>query len=112
MTEYVEIKGKTQERARQLLELADELGIDSREVKTTIGGFRVPAEMVDEEGELLPGKSEDDGQYDPADHNADAVVIHLATLGEDPEETERILAAEREGKGRKGILGTTNEEQA
>jgi hypothetical protein len=42
-------------------------------------------------------------QYDPSYHNVVDVNAHLATVS-DPEEKERILQVERDGKARKGIL--------
>ena len=39
---------------------------------------------------------------DPADYKVEQVVEHLATA--EPEERQRVLAAEAKGKARKGIL--------
>ncbi len=40
--------------------------------------------------------------YDPAEHNVDAVNEYIA---EHPEQRDEVLAMERAGRGRKGILG-------
>lgn len=42
-------------------------------------------------------------QFDPAQHNSEAVLAYLATAA--PEEQERVLAAERGGKARRAVLG-------
>lgn len=42
--------------------------------------------------------------YDPGAHNVDEVLAYLESA--DAEETERVLAAEAEGKARKTILDT------
>ncbi len=40
--------------------------------------------------------------YDPAEHNVDAVLEYME---EHPEQRDEVLAMERAGRGRKGILG-------
>lgn len=40
--------------------------------------------------------------YDPAEHNVEAVLQYM---DEHPEQREEVLAMERAGRGRKGILG-------
>jgi hypothetical protein len=40
--------------------------------------------------------------YDPAEHNVDAVLEYL---DEHPEQRDAVLAMERAGRGRKGLLG-------
>ena len=42
--------------------------------------------------------------FDPDEHTVDEVLAHLAKAEED--ERERVLAAERAGKARKGVLGS------
>lgn len=46
-------------------------------------------------------------QYDPADHTVDEVLEHLGTLDPEGDEHARILQAERDGKARVGIVGST-----
>jgi len=45
--------------------------------------------------------------FDPADHTVAEVNAHLEKADDD--ERERVLAAERAGQARKGILGDDNE---
>jgi hypothetical protein len=47
----------------------------------------------------------EDGPFDPAKHNQDDVFAYLTDA--DDEERARVLAAEAEGKGRKGIAEWT-----
>lgn len=49
-----------------------------------------------------------DKPFDPGEHNADEVLAHLKTA--DDEERSRVLAAEAEGRKRKGILGDAAKE--
>lgn len=49
------------------------------------------------------GQEEADGKFDPSEHGVDDVRDYLD--GCDEAERDRVLAAEREGKARKGILG-------
>lgn len=44
-------------------------------------------------------------EFDPAEHNVDDVVAHLASAG--PGERDRVLAAERTGKARAGVLNSS-----
>lgn len=56
-----------------------------------------PEEPEEPEGEVAPTGLE----FDPADYTVDEVRAYLA---EHPEDRELVLAAERDGRGRKGIL--------
>lgn len=70
-------------------------------------GEEVDPEKDEMDGNQPPG-TEPEPQYDPSEHNVDDVVAHMASLGDDgpaEEERERIRAAERLGKNRKGITG-------
>jgi hypothetical protein len=64
-----------------------------------------PAPEPPPAGDAIPGPAPDnqEAQFDPADHNIEEVEAYIASA--DATERERILAAEREGKARKGILG-------
>ncbi|MEE6295193.1 hypothetical protein [Georgenia wangjunii] len=44
-----------------------------------------------------------DQLYDPGVHNADKVIAHFATVT-DPDERDRIIAAERAGKNRSTLV--------
>lgn len=64
------------------------------------GGYQiVDAEPVPAEGTAV----ESSQLYDPSNYTVDEVNAYLSEAS--PEERERVLAAEREGKARKGILG-------
>jgi hypothetical protein len=57
-------------------------------------------------GDAVPGESpaqEEAGEYDPSQHSVDEVQDYLASA--DDAERDRVLAAERDGKARKTILG-------
>jgi len=60
-----------------------------------------PTEDSAEESDPEPPESLEE-TYDPAEHNVDAVNEYIA---EHPEQKDEILAMERAGRGRKGILG-------
>lgn len=63
------------------------------------GGYTI----VDAEPEPTTTKVETSQVYDPANYTVDEVNTYLAEAS--PEERDRVLQAEREGKARKGILG-------
>ena len=59
-------------------------------------------EVADQqEDEDEPEEESEEGEFDPADHTVNEVQAYLA---EHPEERERVLASEAEGRGRKGLL--------
>lgn len=62
-----------------------------------------PAAPADPE----PGPAADtDGPFDPGAHNMPDVLAYLQGLGDDDgAEYERVIAAEKAGKNRKGIVG-------
>lgn len=51
-------------------------------------------------GETTPGNAP--AQYDPSDHTVDEVNAYLANADDD--ERDRVLEAERSGKGRTSII--------
>lgn len=59
---------------------------------------------------------EQDGPFDPSKHNADKVLAHLGLVeGSEPptpEEYERVVAAEREGKARKSVIDVVEKAEA
>ena len=55
-----------------------------------------------------PVDSNAPGLYDPADHTADQVTAHLATVTDD-NERQRIVDAERAGKNRSTITTVTGD---
>lgn len=62
-----------------------------------------PAEDSAEEPEADPEPPESlEETYDPAEHNVTAVLEYM---DEHPEQRDEVLAMERAGRGRKGILG-------
>jgi hypothetical protein len=62
-----------------------------------------PAEDSGEEPAPDPEPPESlEETYDPAEHNVDAVLEYM---DEHPEQRDEVLAMERAGRGRKGILG-------
>ncbi|WML63674.1 hypothetical protein [Rhodococcus sp. AH-ZY2] len=63
------------------------------------GGYQI----VDAEPEPTTTQVESSQLYDPANNTVDDVNAYLVDAS--PEERERVLQAEREGKARKGILG-------
>lgn len=55
------------------------------------------------------GDGDEDGKpFDPSEHNAPEVLEYLKTA--DEAERDRVLAAEAEGRNRKGILGDATKE--
>ena len=54
-----------------------------------------------DEGQPEPPESLEE-TYDPGEHNVDAVLEYM---DEHPEQRDEVLAMERSGRGRKGILG-------
>lgn len=46
------VNGKTPEQARDLLDAADDLGVDRGVVRTTMHGFIVPADVFDRAAEI------------------------------------------------------------
>jgi hypothetical protein len=58
---------------------------------------------VNAKEKTVAAESVHSGLYDPSYHSPSEVNEHLATE-RDPEERERVLEAERNGKARKGIL--------
>jgi hypothetical protein len=73
-------------------------------------GEDVFAPTADTESSESPSEPEADPEppesleetYDPAEHNVEAVLQYM---DEHPEQREEVLAMERAGRGRKGILG-------
>lgn len=63
-----------------------------------------PAPVEEETAGDTPSEDEDDligVTFDPNDHTEAEIRTYL---GEHPEERERVLAAERDGRSRKGVL--------
>lgn len=108
----VHVKGRSRDNAARFLKLAEEQGIDAAEIITTSVGYLVPeslvkasAEKAEEGGAEGDGGETPDGDlqpYDPSQHTVDEVAEYLE--GADEAERDRVIAAEAEGKNRKGIL--------
>lgn len=114
------IQGRSPEKSQELLEKAEKAGIDPALVSTTSDGYIVPKALGGKTGkdgrlEIGMGVPEEetatvvenseagdvDG-FDPANHTVAEVREYLDAA--DETERERVLAAEAEGKGRKGLL--------
>lgn len=107
------VKGRSAATARKLVELAAEADL-AGSVRTTSHGYIVPSELLGEYGPetaVIAGEviEEDANRFDPNDASVSEVKEYLA--GADEDERERVLAAEAEGKARKGILADTSEEK-
>lgn len=92
------VKGRSSAQARQLIDKAVSLGIDPALIRTTTGAYIVPAELVEE----APAEAGEPEVFDPSTKTVPEVLEHLATADDD--ERDRVLAAEAEGKARKGII--------
>lgn len=118
------VAGRSQEKSIELLELAEKAGLTGQ-VHTTSFGYIVPSvildgDTVDDTEEDTDGEGTDAGgeetdaetqtgeaeekaeEFDPSKATIDEVKEYLD--GADETERERVLAAEKTGKGRKGIL--------
>lgn len=125
---------RSPEKARELLALAEELGIEKHRILTTSGGYIVPSELVKESGRRAKSQAEADAEadadaavkaqeeadaqaaadaaaaaalFDPSEHDVVTVVAYLDEADED--EKARVIAAEAEGKNRVTITGATSE---
>jgi len=90
----------------QVLEQENEEPVDLEEEETEPEALVHPAEHDEEalaEGYEEPEVIEEE-LYDPSEHNAPEVNEYLES-GITQEEYNRVIAAERNGKARKGILG-------
>lgn len=98
------VEGRSQEKAQELLELAEKAGLTGQ-VSTTSFGYIVPTVILDG-GKKTAGKHADENpegkQFDPSEATVDEVQDYLANA--DDTERQRVLDAETAGKGRKGIL--------
>lgn len=73
---------------------------DGREYRT--GNLLEISRLVNGRGYRLA-----DDAFDPSKHDVKTVQKHLA---DHPDDAERVLAAERDGQARVGILGKSDEE--
>lgn len=100
---HVYVDGRSEDRARELLGLAEKAGQRSA-VYTTSFGYIVPAAV------LADAKDEAENQaveFDPSAATVEEVQDYLD--GADTTERERVLAAEAAGKKRKSLLSATTE---
>jgi hypothetical protein len=111
------VDGRSEEKARELLALAAEHGLENS-VRTTSHGYIVPQVILgaDEvEGGENPDADADadaDGEeavteFDPSEAKVADVLDYLN--GADETERERVLAAEEAGKARTTVLAFTPE---
>jgi hypothetical protein len=109
------VHGRSQDKAVELLDLAEKAGL-AGQVATTSHGYIVPSAIFADGGDTNSESPEDaDGeekadQFDPSAATVDEVKEYLD--GADDTERERVLAAEEAGKGRKGILDLADTEGA
>lgn len=122
------VEGRSEETARALYEAAEKAGVDQALVSTTSHGYVAPSEVVSAAGleetkieltapnginvhtdgtdaqkeAVAKRNAKQDAEFDPADHTVAEVQEHLASA--DDAERERVLAAEKDGKARKGLL--------
>jgi hypothetical protein len=111
------VDGRSEEKARELLALAAEHGLENS-VRTTSHGYIVPKVILgaDEvEGDETPEADADadvEGEeateeFDPSEAKVADVLEYLN--GADETERERVLAAEEAGKARTTVLAFTPE---
>lgn len=126
------VPGRSQDKAVELLDLAEKAGL-AGQVATTSHGYIVPSAIfadggADEADDNTDGAGDTAGgdtnsestkdadgeekveQFDPSAATVDEVKEYLG--GADDTERERVLAAEEAGKGRKGILDLADTEGA
>lgn len=113
------VSGRSREKARELLARAAAAGVSSDEVRTTSFGYIVPehilaSDVLDLEDQSEEDQPEEQGEeseeqgekhpeeFNPSEATVDEVRDYLENA--DEEERQRVLAAEAEGKKRKGIL--------
>lgn len=92
------IEGRSEEKARELLELAEKAGLVGT-VYTTSFGYIAPQAIFGEENKAA--------EFDPSAATIAEVQEYLD--GADDTERERVLAAEAAGKGRKALVSATTE---
>lgn len=122
------VEGRSSARAAELIQKAEAAGLGAQVVRTTSRGYIVPSAIFDapapkadkvgvpaeetETAENAPEAEEAHGEADefnPSDHDVKEVRAYLATA--DAPEQERVLAAERNDKGRRSILSDYEENQ-
>lgn len=125
------VEGRSQAKARELLQNAKDAGVDSRLVRSASTGYIVPEEVRDgkktpKQDNVLPTIAEETDtslphpdspadeerkaqQFDPSDHGIGKVKAYLE--GADEEERQRVLDAERNGKARKSLLPDDEREE-
>lgn len=81
-------------------ELQEEPGEPEREEETQETPEEAP-EAAETPQDVEPEQTEEDGPFNPSEHNAPVVLDYLRTA--DYNEALRVLDAEEAGKGRKGI---------
>lgn len=68
----------------------------------TVGGYSIDGVEYPEKVDVPVTEDEVADAFDPGEHNVDEVLEYLADAT--PEEQQRVLAAEAEGKNRKSLL--------
>jgi hypothetical protein len=100
------VEGRSAAKAKELLEKAKLLGLEGR-ISTTGFGYIVPTAILGEGAAQTEGEGSSE-EFDPFTASVNEVKERLANA--DDIERERVLAAERDGKARKGILADTEGE--
>lgn len=113
------VEGRSSTKAKELLAKAKDAGLEGR-VITTAFGYIVPTEILGEgkatsdthanvlrDGTVVVAE-ESAEEFDPSKASVTEVNEYLE--GADKTERERVLAAERNGKARRGILADTEGE--
>lgn len=104
------VEGRSQEKAQELLGLAEQAGL-AGQVSTTSFGYIVPTAIFGEtkksakQDESTPEEKAENPEgveFDPSAATVDEVKDYLEHA--DDTERQRVLDAETAGKGRKGIL--------
>lgn len=115
------VDGRSEEKARELHDLAEKAGVDWARVSTTSHGYIVPAEILKKDDEAVlpedqpavitePGTTPNAEEavnvtvaYDPTEHTVPEVKEYLETA--DDAERQRVLDAEANSdKPRAGLL--------
>jgi hypothetical protein len=103
------VEGRSRDKAAELVKLAAAAGLKGS-VRTTYNGYIVPSSILDDADADATEADDEVETFDPSKATVDEVAEYLE--GADETERERVLAAEAEGKKRKGVLdlATTTEE--
>jgi hypothetical protein len=102
------VEGRSEELARELIELATPLGLQSG-IFTTSFGYIVPSAILEGQKVSDPAAGEENAEDEPNAVQFDPSQASIAEIedyldGADDAEAERVFAAEKAGKNRKGVF--------